>query len=82
MKIKSQRDFCSGLLFLLLGGVCATTAAGYRVGTSGEPGEGFFPLVLSVMLMMLGLAWFENFWQVFLGYTMTSAACLIATGFL
>jgi hypothetical protein len=54
MKIKSQRDFASGLLFLVLGGVCATTAASYRVGTSGEPGEGFFPLILSVMLMVLG----------------------------
>ena len=54
MKIKSQRDFGSGLLFLVLGGVFATTAADHSPGTLAEPGAGFFPLILGTVLMVLG----------------------------
>lgn len=54
MKIKSQRDFGSGLLFLVLGGVFATAAGDDSLGTPGEPGAGLFPLILSVVLMVLG----------------------------
>ncbi len=54
MKIKSQRDFGSGLLFLVLGGVFATAAGDHSLGTPAEPGDGFFPLILSVALMVLG----------------------------
>ena len=54
MKIKSQRDFGSGLLFLVLGGVFATAAGDDSLGTPAEPGAAFFPLILSVALMVLG----------------------------
>ena len=54
MKIKSQRDFGSGLLFLVLGGVFATAAGDHSLGTPAAPGDGFFPLILSVVLMVLG----------------------------
>ena len=54
MKIKSQRDFGSGLLFLVLGGVFATAAGDHSLGTPAEPGAGFFPLILGTVLMVLG----------------------------
>ncbi len=54
MKIKSQRDFGSGLLFLVLGGAFAMGAGDASLGTSVEPGAGLFPLMLSVVLMVLG----------------------------
>ena len=54
MKIKSQRDFGSGLLFVVLGGVFAMVAGDDSLGTPAEPGAGFFPLILSVALMVLG----------------------------
>ena len=54
MKIKSQRDFFSGLMFLVVGVVFAVGASNYSMGTSAKPGAGFFPLILSVLMAILG----------------------------
>lgn len=54
MKIKSQRDFCSGLLFIVVGIVFAVGATPYRMGSSAKPGAGYFPLILSVLMAFLG----------------------------
>lgn len=54
MKIKSQRDFASGLLFIALGVVFTVSAAGRPVGAIAGPGAGFVPLLLSVTLAILG----------------------------
>lgn len=55
MKIKSFQDFISGLMFLVVGAAFAVGASGYSLGTSARPGAGFFPLILSGLLMLLGL---------------------------
>ena len=54
MKIKSQRDFFSGLMFLVVGVVFAVGATNYSMGTSAKPGAGYFPLILSVLMSILG----------------------------
>ncbi|MDE2093792.1 MAG: tripartite tricarboxylate transporter TctB family protein [Burkholderiales bacterium] len=54
MKIKSQRDFFSGLMFLVVGVVFAVGASNYSMGTSAKPGAGYFPLILSVLMAVLG----------------------------
>ena len=54
MKIKSQRDFWSGLMFLVTGIVFAVGATNYSMGTSARPGAGYFPLMLSVIMAILG----------------------------
>ena len=54
MKIKSQRDFVSGLMFVLVGAGFAVGATNYSMGTSARPGAGYFPLMLSVILVVLG----------------------------
>ncbi len=54
MKIKSQRDFLSGLMFLVVGIVFAVGATNYSWGTSARPGAGYFPLILSVIMAILG----------------------------
>ena len=54
MKIKSQRDFWSGMMFLLVGAGFAWGATNYSMGTSARPGAGYFPLILSVILTILG----------------------------
>lgn len=56
MKIKSQRDFWSGLLFLAVGLGFAWGATFYRLGDSAQPGPGFFPLGLGLLTALLGLA--------------------------
>ena len=54
MKIKSQRDFFSGLMFIVVGVVFAVGATHYSMGNSAKPGAGFFPLILSVLMAILG----------------------------
>ena len=54
MKIKSQRDFVSGLLFLVLGVAFAWGATEYSFGNSARPGPGYFPFGLGILLAILG----------------------------
>jgi len=54
VKIKSQRDFWSGLLFLLVGLAFAWGATEYNFGSSARPGPGYFPFGLGVLLALLG----------------------------
>ena len=46
MKIKSQKDFWSGLMFVTVGLGFAWGATFYSFGTSARPGPGYFPLGL------------------------------------
>ncbi|MBX3618707.1 MAG: tripartite tricarboxylate transporter TctB family protein [Rhizobacter sp.] len=54
MKIKSEKDFWSGLMFLVVGIVFAVGATNYSMGSSARPGPGYFPLMLSIILAILG----------------------------
>jgi len=55
MKIRSQVDFWSGIVFLVVGLAFAVGATEYRMGTSARPGPGYFPLGLGVLLALVGL---------------------------
>lgn len=52
--IKSQKDFYSGLMFMLIGGAFAWGATHYSVGTGARMGPGYFPLMLGILLAALG----------------------------
>lgn len=54
MKIKSQKDFWSGLMFIAVGVGFAWGATNYSFGTSARPGPGYFPFGLGVLLAVLG----------------------------
>jgi len=54
LKIKSQRDFFSGLMFVVIGVIFAIGATNYPMGNSARPGAGYFPLILSVLMAILG----------------------------
>ena len=54
LKIKSEKDFWSGIMFLVVGIVFAVGATNYSLGTGARPGPGYFPLILSVILAILG----------------------------
>lgn len=54
MKIKSQRDFWSGLMFVAVGLGFAWGATNYSMGASARPGPGYFPLGLGLLLAVLG----------------------------
>ncbi len=52
--IKSQKDFYSGLMFMLIGGAFAWGATSYSVGTGARMGPGYFPLLLGIVWAVLG----------------------------
>ena len=54
MRIKSERDFWSGVMFIAIGIGFAVGASNYSLGTSARPGPGYFPLMLSVIMAILG----------------------------
>ena len=56
MKIKSERDFFSGLMFLIIGIAFAWGATKYTVGQAARMGPGYFPLMLGILLAILGSA--------------------------
>ena len=54
MNIKSQKDFFSGLMFMVVGVAFAWGATTYSVGTGARMGPGYFPLLLGILLALLG----------------------------
>ncbi len=54
MNLKNQKDFFSGLLFMVLGVGFAWTAPRYGIGTAANMGPGYFPLLLGALLTVLG----------------------------
>jgi len=54
MRIKSQKDFWAGLMFVVLGLAFAWGATEYSFGSAARPGPGYFPLGLGVLLALLG----------------------------
>ena len=55
MKIKSSKDFASGLMFMGVGTAFAWGATSYNVGTGARMGPGYFPLLLGILLAIIGL---------------------------
>jgi len=54
MRIKSQTDFFSGVMFASVGGAFAIGATTYNVGDGARMGPGYFPLMLGIILAVLG----------------------------
>lgn len=54
MKIKSQKDFLAGLLFVVVGCVFAVAATYHPIGRGSNLGPGFFPMTLGIILSILG----------------------------
>lgn len=54
MKIKSQKDFFAGLMYLVAGGAFAWGATSYTIGKASRMGPGYFPLLLGSILALIG----------------------------
>jgi hypothetical protein len=54
LKIKSQKDFWSGLMFIAVGVAFAWGALSYSFGSSARPGPAYFPFGLGALLSVLG----------------------------
>lgn len=54
MKIKSQKDFWSGVMFIVMGIAFSWGATAYSFGSAARPGPGYFPYGLGILLGILG----------------------------
>ena len=54
MKIKSEKDFRSGLMFMAVGAAFAWGATSYSFGSSARPGPAYFPFGLGIIMAILG----------------------------
>ena len=59
MKIKHQKDFWAGIMFLVVGVGFAIGALNYSFGSSARPGPAYFPFGLGILTALLGV--FEIF---------------------
>lgn len=55
MRIKSQKDFCSGVLFSAFGAAFAWGATTYEVGSAARMGPGYFPLIVGILIALMGV---------------------------
>jgi hypothetical protein len=54
MRIRSQRDFWAGILFLGIAAFFVVTATNYQLGTVQRMGPGYFPIAVGCVLALLG----------------------------
>ena len=54
MKLKSQKDFWAGIMYMAVGIAFAVGAKNYTIGTGARMGPGYFPLILGILLALIG----------------------------
>ena len=54
MKIKSEKDFFCGIMFVAVGIAFAWASTSYKIGSGARMGPGYFPLLLGTLLALLG----------------------------
>ena len=56
LKIANKRDFLAGLMFVAIGVAALIAAKDLRMGTGVRMGAGFFPFMLTGLMIVLGVA--------------------------
>ncbi|WP_128112635.1 tripartite tricarboxylate transporter TctB family protein [Polynucleobacter necessarius] len=55
MKIRDQRDFGAGIMYMVIGLFFAIMATNYPMGTAAKMGPGYFPFYLGILMFLLGV---------------------------
>jgi hypothetical protein len=55
MNIKNQKDFWAGVMFVVFGAFFAGFGTQYSSGTAANMGPGYFPTMLGIALILLGI---------------------------
>jgi len=55
LKIRNQRDFGAGIMYMVIGLFFAIVATQYKMGTAAKMGPGYFPFYLGIIMFLLGL---------------------------
>jgi hypothetical protein len=56
MRVRNARDLVAGCLFLVVGVAFLVLAQDYQLGSARRMGPAYFPIVLSLVLIIIGLA--------------------------
>ena len=55
MKIRNQRDFGAGIMYMVIGLFFAIMATNYPMGTAAKMGPGYFPFYLGILMFLMGV---------------------------
>jgi hypothetical protein len=55
MRIKNHKDFWAGVMFVVFGVFFAGAGTQYTFGTAARMGPGYFPTVLGILLVLIGV---------------------------
>jgi len=55
LKIRNQRDFGAGIMYMVIGLFFTIVATQYPMGTAAKMGPGYFPFWLGILMTLLGL---------------------------
>jgi uncharacterized membrane protein len=55
LKIRNQRDFGAGVMYIVIGLFFTLVATQYQMGTAAKMGPGYFPFFLGILMTLLGL---------------------------
>jgi uncharacterized membrane protein len=55
LKIRNQRDFGAGIMYVVIGLFFTIMATQYPMGTAAKMGPGYFPFFLGILMALLGL---------------------------
>jgi hypothetical protein len=55
LKIRNQRDFGAGIMYMVIGLFFTIVATQYPMGTAAKMGPGYFPFCLGILMTALGL---------------------------
>lgn len=55
MRIRNQRDFGAGIMYMVIGLFFAILATQYPMGTAAKMGPGYFPFFLGILMFLLGV---------------------------
>ena len=55
MKIRNQKDFWSAIMFITFGVLFIVWSSEYQFGSTQRMGPGYFPTILGILLLVLGV---------------------------
>jgi len=64
MKVKNEKDFWAGLIFMAFGLFFFLVARSYEMGAAARMGPAYFPTVLGGLITVLGFIVFLRSWRV------------------
>jgi hypothetical protein len=56
LRIRNQKDFAAGLLYMVFGAAFSLGALNYKLGDPARMGPGFFPFWIGILLVAVGAA--------------------------